>query len=55
MSLASEMGIERLLVTCDPKNTTSIRVVEKCGGSLEDEIFFEPIARSVRRFWIPLP
>ena len=55
MALASEMRIERLLVTCDPKNTASIRVVQKCGGALEDEIFFEPLARPVCRFWIPLP
>ena len=54
MSLARGMGIERLLVTCDPENVASARVVEKCGGVFEDETFFEPMERTVRRFWINL-
>ena len=35
-SLAREMGIERLLVTCDEENAASRRVIEKCGGLLSD-------------------
>jgi predicted acetyltransferase len=51
---AREFGIERLLITCDRENTASARVIEKSGGVLEDEIFYEPIGRHMRRFWIDL-
>jgi len=51
---ARKLGIERLLITCDPENAASGRVVEKCGGVFEDEIFFEPIGRDIRRYWIDL-
>ena len=54
IDLARGMGIERLLITCDPENAASARVVEKCGGTFEDEILFEPLGRAVRRFWIDL-
>jgi len=48
------LGIDRLLVTCDPKNAASARVIEKCGGVLEDESFYKPAGHLVRRYWISL-
>lgn len=48
------LEIDRLLVTCDPENVASARVIEKCGGVFKDETFNEPVERSVRRYWIPL-
>lgn len=51
---AATLGIDRLLITCEPENVASACVAEKCGGVFEDEIFFEPIERSVRRYWIDL-
>lgn len=48
------LGIERLLVTCDAANVASARVIDKCGGVFEGESFYEPIQRSIRRYWIPL-
>ena len=48
------LGIDRLLVTCDPENVASARVIEKCGGVLEDESFYEPSEHLVRRYWISL-
>jgi predicted acetyltransferase len=48
------LEIDRLLITCDPENVASEHVIEKCGGVFEDETFYEPAGRSVRRYWIPL-
>ncbi len=52
--LRSELGIDRLLVTCHSASAASARVIEKCGGILEDESYYEPEKHSVRRYWIPL-
>ena len=51
---ARGLGIERILVTCSPENPASARVIEKCGGILEDEAYFEPANETVRRFWVAL-
>ncbi len=50
----ANLGIDWVLVTCDPKNVASARVIEKCGGVFEDESFSGPLERTVRRYWIPL-
>jgi predicted acetyltransferase len=50
---ALELGISRLLVTCDPANAASIRVIERCGGVFSDESFSEALGRGVRRHWLP--
>ncbi len=43
---ARDFGIEEVLVTCDTDNVASRRVIETCGGVLEDE-------RSGKlRFWV---
>ncbi|EME99775.1 GCN5-related N-acetyltransferase [Streptomyces mobaraensis NBRC 13819 = DSM 40847] len=40
------LGLDPVLVTCDPDNTGSRKVIEACGGAFEDE-------RSGKlRFWI---
>jgi predicted acetyltransferase len=50
----ANLKTDRLLVTCDAENAASARVIEKCGGAFEDESFYEPMGRSVRRYWIAL-
>jgi predicted acetyltransferase len=42
-----KLGIDRALVTCDVDNLASRRVIEKCGGVLEDERLGK------LRFWVP--
>jgi predicted acetyltransferase len=42
-----DLGIEQALVTCDTDNIGSQRVIEKCGGVLEDERVGK------LRYWIP--
>jgi predicted acetyltransferase len=50
----ANLVIDRLLVTCDPANAASARVIGKCGGVFEDESFYEPAGHLVRRYWIAL-
>ncbi len=48
----AELGVSQVLVTCDEDNIGSMRVIERCGGVLED---IRPIADGVpakRRYWI---
>ena len=42
---ARELGIERVLVTCDEDNAASRRVIEKAGGRVED------VRENRRRYW----
>ena len=50
---AKAVGIERLLVTCDEHNVGSIRIIETCGGVLEDTRPRDGGGRT-RRYWIDL-
>lgn len=52
LPVALDLGIERVLVTCDEDNYSSMRVIEKSGGCLEN-IVDEP-GKNIRkrRYWI---
>jgi predicted acetyltransferase len=50
--VARSQGVDRVLVTCFEDNAASARVIEKCGGVLEDVITIEHDARGLRRYWI---
>jgi predicted acetyltransferase len=43
---AGDLGIDRVLVTCDEDNVASARTIERCGGSYEDT------RNGKRRYWI---
>lgn len=47
----ADLGVDRVLVTCDDDNTGSAAVIENCGGVLED-IRPEPGGVAKRRYWI---
>ncbi|MFB9993849.1 GNAT family N-acetyltransferase [Deinococcus oregonensis] len=51
---ARELGIERVLVTCDADNVGSRRVIEANNGELEGEFQLECYDRPIRRYWIAL-
>jgi len=51
LEFASDLGIERVLVTCDDTNIASSRVIEKCGGVLENIVDLENVEK-FRRYWI---
>ena len=50
--LARDLGVEQLLVTCEPGNAASVGVIEKCGGVFEDRTYYEPVGHDVCRYWI---
>lgn len=47
------LGVERALVTCDDDNLGSSRVIERCGGVLENTVSVTGAAPK-RRYWIEL-
>jgi predicted acetyltransferase len=54
MEMARNRNIDRILVTCDPTNIGSAKVIMKCGGVLEDQFYHEPVGHEVSRYWISL-
>ena len=51
---ARELGLERLLLTCDATNIGSHRAMEKNGAIMEREEWYEPTQRVQRWYWIEL-
>jgi predicted acetyltransferase len=51
LPLASRLGIDRALVTCDEDNVGSRRIIEACGGIFEDTRP-RPEGGVTRRYWI---
>ncbi|MFD5512814.1 GNAT family N-acetyltransferase [Streptomyces sp. NPDC127051] len=46
------LGMDRVLLTCDPGNTGSVRTIERSGGVLED--VRDTLVGPKRRYWIDL-
>ncbi|WP_415784852.1 GNAT family N-acetyltransferase [Deinococcus saxicola] len=51
---ARELGLERVLITCDAVNLGSRRVIEGNGGVLEGQFVLEFHPKPLRRYWITL-
>jgi predicted acetyltransferase len=51
LELARDLGIARALITCDDDNIGSSKVIEKCGGVLENVIELEDGVK-LRRYWV---
>ena len=51
---ARELGLDRILVTSDPANKASIKVIERNNGVFYDEYFNEKFGEMARRYWISL-
>ena len=49
-----ELGIDRVLVTCDKNNIASAKTVLSNGGVLENEYTSERTGNIVQRYWIAL-
>jgi predicted acetyltransferase len=47
-----QLGLERVLLTCDDDNVGSIRIIEKSGGVLENVVSGPDLAKPKRRYWI---
>ncbi len=46
------IGLSKVLVVCEKSNPASARVIEKCGGVLEDEVVSEVDGTVMRRYWV---
>lgn len=51
---ARELGLSRVLVTCDTANRASARVIQKNGGRFVDEVTGRSAGQPVSRYWIEL-
>jgi len=51
---AKNMGLTDVLITCDETNTGSQRIIESCGGVLENVVEQENGKPLKKRFWIAL-
>ena len=51
---AKEIGLERVLVTCDEDNIASAKIIEKNGGVLQDMYQNDDLNVPKRRYWIEL-
>jgi predicted acetyltransferase len=51
---AKELGIKRVLLTCDETNTASRRIIEKNGGILENQVSNPETGVDKLRFWIDI-
>jgi predicted acetyltransferase len=49
---SDQLGIRRILLTCDDDNIGSIRTIEKCGGILENIVTGPHVQTPKRRYWI---
>lgn len=51
LDISRNLGLSRVLLTCDDKNVASLTVIEKCGGVLENKVEKE-VGVLIRRYWI---
>lgn len=51
---AREAGLQKLLITCHDENTGSAKIIESCGGVLQDKIKISGLPILERRYWITL-
>lgn len=49
---ARQLGIERVLITCDADNIASVRVIENNGGQLENQLVSMFSGKLICRYWI---
>jgi predicted acetyltransferase len=54
LAVASSIGLERALVTCDDDNVGSAKVIENCGGVLENVAAGRDGSVPKRRYWVEI-
>lgn len=52
LGICREKGMKRVLVTCVRGNAASERIILRCGGILENELFDPNDGTVTRRYWI---
>ncbi|MGE5654593.1 MAG: GNAT family N-acetyltransferase [Bacillota bacterium] len=51
---ARQIGLERVLVTCDADNVGSQKIIVRNGGVLENGVYSDEDRKVVKRYWIEL-
>ncbi|HEX8248159.1 MAG TPA: GNAT family N-acetyltransferase [Pyrinomonadaceae bacterium] len=51
---AREIGLKKVLLTCDADNAASARIIEKNGGRLDKQIIYEKTGKLISQYWIEL-
>ena len=51
---AKELGLEKVLITCDKNNMASAKTIEKCGGAFDKEIMHKESGTIFLHYWIEL-
>jgi predicted acetyltransferase len=51
---ARQLGLKRVLVTCDDDNDSSTKIIERNGGILRDKCDRNETGKLTRRYWIDL-
>jgi predicted acetyltransferase len=54
LAVASSMGLDRVLVTCDDDNEGSVNVIQNCDGVLEDVVAGRDGSVAKRRYWVEI-
>lgn len=54
LPVAKDLGLNRVLLTCDDNNIGSIRTIEGCGGVLENKVSAGDGMPLKRRYWIDI-
>lgn len=54
MEKARNFGFERVFVTCDTDNAASAKIIEKNGGRLANQLFYEQKGKLISQYWIEL-
>jgi predicted acetyltransferase len=54
LNIMKSMGQYRVLLTCNDKNMASAKVIEACGGKLENKVRSKKMNAIVRRYWIKI-
>lgn len=54
LPITKNLGLTKVLVTCDDDNIGSIKTIEANGGVLENKITIEPTKPMKRRYWIDI-
>ena len=52
LPICAELGLERVLVTCDIDNSASRKVIENCGGIFESIMDEPEVTMQKRCYWI---
>ena len=52
LEFLAPLGITDVLLTCAKDNVASAKVIQNCGGVLENEIYSEMFGRITQRYWI---